>query len=126
MKPLRRKILFGVALLLALLVVLPVVAHYRAKAAVEAYKRQLRAQGEKLAIAELVPQPPTNGPNGAAALMRAASRLSSLDYKYQPSRMKTLAPGHARVAWAQEILADDEITNIWPGLSLQLQKGQQG
>jgi hypothetical protein len=38
------------------------IAHFRAKAAAERYKAQLRARGEKLTIAELIPLPPTNAP----------------------------------------------------------------
>src|SRR6185369_8182846 len=72
MKVTRRKILFGVAMLMTLVIFLPVVVHFRMKATVEAYNSQLRAQGEMLTIAELIPLTPTNGPNRAAALLSAA------------------------------------------------------
>src|SRR5947208_4665291 len=101
MKITRRKILLELALFLALLVLLPVVTHFRKKAAVEGYKMQLRAQGEKLTVAELIPPTLTNGPNGAAALLSAASRLPPRDWRYMVSRMQPLAPTRARVAWAQ-------------------------
>jgi len=113
---LRWKIAMGGAVLLGLAAILLVAAHSRAKAALEAYKRQFRMQGEKLTTEELIPPAPTNGPNGAAALMSAASRLPSFDYSNQPALMKTVSPGRARVAWMQPRLASTDSTNVWPGL----------
>ena len=72
----RRKIIIGAVVAGAVIVLLPVWTHYRAKAALAAYKRELQAQGEKLTIEELIPPLPTNGLNGAFAFAGAASRLS--------------------------------------------------
>src|SRR3989442_13053999 len=102
MKTTRRKILLGVALFLALLVLLPVVVHFRMKAAVEAYNSQLRAQGEKLTIDELISQSPTNGSNGAVALLSAASRMRFRNDGFELQRMKFLSPARAPAPWAQE------------------------
>ena len=116
MRTSRGKVLLGIVFLLALMIGWPIVVHFRAKAAVRAYDKQLRAQGEKLTIDELIPPRTATGANGAAAFLSAARRLSSLDFNYEPSRMKALAPGHARVAWMQEVLPTEESTNIWPKL----------
>src|SRR6185436_9777744 len=89
----RRKILFGVAMLMTLVIFLPVVVHFRMKATVEAYNSQLRAQGEMLTIAELIPLTPTNGPNRAAALLSAASRMRFRNDGFELQRMKFLSPG---------------------------------
>ena len=72
----RRKIIIGAVVAGAVIVLLPVWTHYRAKAALAAYKRELQAQGEKLTIEELIPPLPTNGLNGAFVFAGAASRLS--------------------------------------------------
>jgi hypothetical protein len=122
MKMTRRKILFGVMLLFALLALWPELAHDRMKAAVAAYKRQLRAQGEKLTIDELIPPTPTNGANGAAALLTATRRLPRIDWRFMVSRMKPLFPARARVAWAQEILPTEQLTNLWPELKMEMDK----
>ena len=53
MKPRARIIVLS--LLLGIAIVLPVAAHFRVKWRLEAYKAQLRAQGEKLTVAELIP-----------------------------------------------------------------------
>ena len=109
-------------LLLAFLAGCPVVKHYQLKGAVEAYRRQLRAQGEKLTIAELTPPPPTNGPNGAPALSFAASQLGSLQNPVPA--MTAVAPGRARVAWAEAVLPAEDTTNLWPVLAAAVETNQ--
>ena len=114
MKSLRRKILFGVTAIIFLFAAFLVATHYQAKHSVDAYRKTLIAQGEKLSISELIPPAPTNGPNGAPALL--AARLYSFNYDVQPTVMKFLAPGRARVSWMQEIEPSEKSTNIWPAL----------
>src|SRR5262245_50368814 len=123
---LRRKICLGLGVVAMLLALLLVAMHYRAKAALAAYKRQLREQGEKLTIEELIPPRATNGPNGAAAFIVAASRLPTFNYSNQPALMKAVNPGRARVAWAQPILASMVSTNdVWPGLKVDLERNRE-
>lgn len=100
----------------------PAVKHYQLKAAVEAYRQRLRAQGEKLTIAELPPLPPTNGPNGAPALYSAASQLGSL--RDPVPAMSAVAPGRARVAWTQAVLPTEDTTNLWPRLAAEVETNQ--
>ncbi len=118
----RRKIIIGVIVAGVVIMLLPVWAHYRAKAALADFKRQLQAQGEKLAIEELIPPPPTNGPNGAFALVGAASRLARSYNEHSPRAMKYISPGHAVVAWKQETFPmKDGVTNPWPQLRLEVE-----
>ena len=112
----RRKLLLIWTGLAIVLVLLPGIAHFRAKAAADKFKAQLRAQGEKLSIDELVPLPPLNTPNGASAFLAAVSRLTSFDYELQPSAMKMVQSGHARIAWQQTTLPTDKSGDIWPEL----------
>jgi len=112
----RRKLLLIWAALVIALVLLPLIAHYRAKAAVVKFTAQLRAQGERLTIDELVPLPPLDKPNGAGAVLNAMSRMTSFDYELQPGVMKMLQPGHARIVWQQTTLPTDKSEDIWPGL----------
>src|SRR5581483_6972619 len=120
---LRWKILLGVTAAIGLALLLPMGAHYRAKASVAAYKRQLKAQGEKLTISELIPPTPTNGPNGAQALLSAGSRLSVNISNYAPM-MTIISPGHARAAWKQEVLPTEDLPNVWPDLIKELESQQ--
>ena len=107
-------------LLLAVLALLSIVTHYRAKAAAEAYTQQLRDQGEKLTFEELIPSVETKSREAATDLLAAARGLPALIYRYgsvaRPFGMHLLAPGHALIAWAQEALPMEGNTNIWPTL----------
>ena len=123
MKKLRRKVLLSVVGLILLFAAVLVATHYRAKWALETYRKQLIGQGEKLSIAQLVPPAPTNGLNGALALM--AVRLNSLNDDLYPSLMKMLSPGRARVAWAQAAEPSEKSTNIWPGLRTQIENNSE-
>jgi len=101
-----------------------VIAHYRAKAALEKFKAQLRAQGEKLSIDELVPLPPLNTPNGAKDFLDALSRLTSFNADIQPGVMRMVQPGYARIAWQQSTMPTDKSDDIWPGLRAHLETNQ--
>jgi len=113
-----------VVLLLALAVGWPVLVHYRLKGQVEKYKRQLRARGEKLTVAEYVPARHPEDRKGIHDLLVALGQLrpSTYDSNFPPvpPAMKYVAPGHALVAWQQEVLPTTETTNVWPALSAKL------
>ena len=95
-------------LLLAVLALLSIVTHYRAKAAAEAYTQQLRDQGEKLTFEELIPSVETKSREAATDLLAAARGLPALIYRYgsdaRPFGMHLLAPGHALIAWANRCI----------------------
>lgn len=120
MKKAWKKVVACLARLMALGLFL-LIAHWRAKAGAEKYKAQLRAQGEKLSIAELIPVPPASGSNGVQVVINAAARLSGLDSKVQPTVMKMVQPGRARVTWMQPVLPTDQSSNIWPELQSELE-----
>jgi hypothetical protein len=93
---LRAKILFVLIILLVLgfIFLLP---HGRYRHELEAYKKELRARGEKLTIAELAPPPSSNPSNGAKAFMQLMK-----DYELPtnlPTIMRLAEPGLANVTW---------------------------
>jgi hypothetical protein len=88
--------------------------HERAKARLAAFKAQLIAKGEKLAIADHVPKLPPALSNAAPDFIAAANRLTDLKFEFQPSRMHLVAPGKARVTWQQAELPTDKDVDIWP------------
>jgi hypothetical protein len=116
----RRKIFVGLGIVVGLALIFYVMAHSRTDGALEAYKRELRAKGEKLTIAELTPPTPTNGPNAAPALMNLAGQLRLNDSNRVPVAT-LMSPGHLRVAWQQEILPTEDKTNVWPQLAAELE-----
>src|SRR5579872_982767 len=74
---LRRKNFLGVGLLILLGCVVLLLPRGGSKRELEAYKKELRARGEKVAIAELVPPHP-KGTNGAYIFMGATNLFISL------------------------------------------------
>ncbi len=80
----------GVAYALLLLV-----SHDNVRDKVAAYKKELRAKGEKLTFAELAPPPSAKTPNGAKAFTNMSNFFTS---NVDPSpTMTMIAPGLARI-----------------------------
>ncbi|MFN7141326.1 MAG: hypothetical protein ACK4UN_18520, partial [Limisphaerales bacterium] len=94
----RKKIALGGLLLLAVLFVLAVAAHFRAKGRLEAYYAELAASGEKFTIAALTPVLPPD-PNGAPTVLKISGTLNLAEFT--PPMMNMIAPGVARVGWTQ-------------------------
>jgi hypothetical protein len=121
-KRFRRNLFLAIGLIVVLVVGYPVFMHFQFRWSLAAYRKELRARGEKLTIRELAPRAPTNGPNGALALWSAATRLAPLNNPSQlPASLTLVAPGRARVEWAQEELSLPDSTNAWPRLSEQIE-----
>src|SRR6266404_1432668 len=113
------KILIWVLVIGGVVVILPVVTHYRAKGAVERYRKQLQNQGEKLTIAELAPRVSAEGENGGPALVQAAGMYYPWPTNLPPM-MRIISPGHALVAWAEPVLSSEKSTNIWPAVDAEI------
>jgi hypothetical protein len=91
--------------------------HIQPENAVEAYKKSLREQGEKLAINEVLPPPVAPESNGVNLVEAAFSLLpGSNDFSNQPPAMRMIAPGKALIGWQQPDLREDDpsgYTNSW-------------
>lgn len=112
----RRKILTLVGTVLGLAILLPVIRHYQLRAAVEAYIAQLKAEGEPMDLATIIPPPVPPENNGASAFLAAAGLINqhdSLNYSNSIFGMKMVAPGKAMIRWQQPDVRDDS-TNSWP------------
>lgn len=88
--------------------------HERAKARLAAFKADLIAKGEKLAIADHVPKLPPAVSNAAPDFIAAANRLTELKAEWQLARMRMVAPGKARVTWRQQELPTEKEPDLWP------------
>jgi hypothetical protein len=115
----RISILLVILIVLVLLVGWAVAAHYRAKARLARYLRQLQAAGEKVTIAQAAPTPSPEALQAGHDLFLAASYLLANGSNYPPT-MRYLAPGKAVVGWQQDPLANSECRNVWPGLRREL------
>jgi hypothetical protein len=100
---------------IALILLLPVLNHYRARAAVEIYRKQLAARGEKTTTAEIAPVY-TAKEIAAGHELQDAINLGTLPTSNLPPDMKVLAPGRVLVDWKEEELPVGNFTNIWPDL----------
>ena len=91
--------------------------HYQNTSRLEAYKQQLRAQGEKLDVSELVPPPPKPEDNGADTLKQAFSLYGGgIEYHLihlMPWNQRMIAPGRAMVQAGQPEVRNFDSTNTW-------------
>ncbi|NBR87269.1 MAG: hypothetical protein EB082_13595 [Verrucomicrobia bacterium] len=90
--------------------------HERAKARLAAFKAQLVAKGEKLAIADHVPKLPPALSNAAPDFITVAKRLPEFNSEWYAPRMHLVAPSRARVMWMQPELPTDKFPDLWPEL----------
>jgi hypothetical protein len=93
------------------------VHHVRLKSAVEAYKQQLRAAGEKLTVDEWVPRPIPAEQNSVGLFQQAmpgmTNRTRALDMN-RPTPMRLAVPGRAIVGWSQPDVETPYFgTNTW-------------
>ena len=114
--PSRRAKLIAAAAILAVAIGVPVTTHLRAKSRVQKFRAELRAGGEKLTIAEIVPSVSVDELRAAQDLMAAASFLGSLPPNAFVPTGKFMSPGYALVAWREPVVPTDESTNVWPVL----------
>ena len=98
--------------------------HERAKARLAAFKAQLIAKGEKLAIADHVPKLPPALSNAAPDFIAAANRLTELKPELQPQRMRLVAPGKARVTWQQAELPTEKEPDLWPFITAHVEENR--
>lgn len=82
---------------------------------VDAYRKTLIANGEKLKISEVAPQPVPADQNGADTLNQAFRLLipAGSDSSYEPPTMTPVAPGKAMVGFEQPEVRDYNSTNSW-------------
>ncbi|EEF62159.1 hypothetical protein [Pedosphaera parvula] len=109
---LRVKILIVLVLVILLGTIIAFIPHAGSKRAVERYKRELRAKGEKLTYQELIQATPPETPDAAKPFLGANGAIVSISNSTAP--MRFISPGRALVAYRQETLSADGGTNVWP------------
>lgn len=112
----RQRVLLALAILVLALGAAAFRHHYRSKRALADYQQQLVASGEKLTVEEMIPKPVPPEQNGADIFIKAMTFMNAptgvLDSNL-PDGMTMVAPGKARVAWAQPNIRSKEATNTW-------------
>jgi hypothetical protein len=112
----RRKnlIFMGVALVAVLSV--SIIHHYRLRAATEAYIAELKARGEPMELAQVLPPPVPPEQNSGDTFRKAAALIDadqSLLETNSCSAIKMVAPGKAAICWQQADVRGSDATNSW-------------
>lgn len=111
-------IIMGVVLVAAMLV--SVIHHYQLRAATEAYIAELKAKGEPLDLAWVLPPPVPQEQNSAAIFLKAASLLDTnwnVLGSNPPPAMRMVAPGKAMIGPVQTEIRDGKTTNSWEDIA---------
>jgi hypothetical protein len=86
---------------------------------VEAYKKLLRDNGEKLEISEVLP-PPVAPESNSVNAVEDAFRMFGSGSEQVPDAMKMVAPGKALVGWMQPDARGYDFTNSWEDFSAEI------
>ncbi len=112
----RRKILVVVGIIFGVAILIPVIHHYQLRFAVESYIAELKAKGEPMDLAQVIPPSVSPEQNGSPIFLKAAA-LFSTNWNAlvinPPPTMRMIAPGKAMVGWAQPEIRDGRMTNYW-------------
>jgi hypothetical protein len=119
-----RKILVGLAVVIALVALYFSLFNHPQKLTLAAYRRQLAAQGEKLAIREIAPRVTAAEQDAAQDLIHSIGLFGPGLADYPPA-MRNVVPGRAMIAWAEEAVPTTDSTNVWPTISRRILDHQQ-
>jgi hypothetical protein len=112
----RRKILILAVAALVASGLIPVFRHYQLRAATAAYIAELKAKGEPMELAQVIPPPVPPEQNGAN-IFRNATELLHADKSLLKTNsyygMKMVAPGKAMICWQQSDVRGYDVTNSW-------------
>jgi hypothetical protein len=124
----RWKILIVLAVALAVVCLMAVGHHYQLSWATEAYIAQLKAQGEPMDLAQVMPPPVPPEQNSADTLRQAVYLMKKNDRWWGANSiggMKMVAPGKAMVLWQQPDVRDDLVTNSWQNIGAALDQDKE-
>src|ERR1035441_68418 len=129
----RLKIMIGAGIVLGLAILASVIHHYQLRAATEAYIAQLKAKGEPMELAQVIPPPVPPEQNAAPLITNALSQIyqthnytNSMILNNAPYAMNRAIPGKEMIGWHQPVIHDPNgtwppnLTNSWDDLGTQL------
>jgi hypothetical protein len=112
----RKKILIVAGTVLGAAILIPVIRHYQLRFAVANYVAELKAKGEPMDLAQVIPTPVPPEQNGAPLFLKAVALLTTNDdvlNSNPPPAMRGVAPGKAMVGWMRPEIRDGTATNSW-------------
>ena len=128
----RHKILIGAGIVLGMAILIPVIHHYQLRFAVEKYIAELKARGEPMELAQVIPPPMPPDKNGAPLITNALTELDSesnatnwVILDNPPSGMNRTIPGKEMAGWRETVIHSVEtwprdLTNTWDEAGAQL------
>ena len=129
----RWKILILAVAVLGAAILIPVIRHYQLRAVTEAYIAQLKAKGEPMELAQVIPPPVPPEQNAAPLITNALSQIhlesnytNAIYFKNPPGAMNRIIPGKEMVGWHQPVIHTSNttwppnLTNTWDDLGAQL------
>jgi hypothetical protein len=127
----RRKFLIAAGIVLGVAVLIPVIRHYQLRFAVENYVAELKAKGEPMDLAQVIPPPVPPEQNSAQFFTNAISQLNT-NYNVltsnQPPMMRGVTFGKAMIGWQQSDVCEypNDPTNSWMEIETALASEQAG
>jgi hypothetical protein len=112
----RRKILIAAGIVFGVAILIPVIRHYQLQFAVANYVAELKAKGEPMDLAQVIPPPVPPEQNRAPLFLKAAALLATNDdvlNNNPPPAMREVAPGKAMIGWMQPEMRSSDATNSW-------------
>ena len=118
----REKILIAVGVVLGAVILIPVIRHYQLRFAVANYVAELKAKGEPMDLAQVIPPPATPEQNGSPFITNALANLKfeSVAVSNPPPAMRAILPGKAMIGWQQSDIRSSDGTNRWEDLGREL------
>jgi hypothetical protein len=102
-------------------ILIPVIHHYQLRFSVSSCIAKLKAQGEPMELAQVIPAPASPEQNGVPFITNALARLKSdgMVGNNPPLPMRPVSPGKAMIGWQQPAIRGSG-TNSWEDLGREL------
>jgi hypothetical protein len=126
---LRRKILIVAGAVFGAAILIPVIHHYQLRFAEAAYIAKLKAQGEPMELAQVIPPPVPASQNSADAFLKSVALFNadkSLLGTNYISGMKMVAPGKAATRFQQANAEGGMATNSWEEVAAAVRLNSKG
>src|SRR5277367_5772606 len=96
-----RKILIVVGIVLGVAILIPVIRHYQLRFAVANYVAELKAKGEPMELAQVIPPPVPPEQNGVPFIINSLTNpaYDSIAGTNPPPAMLMVARGRAMIGW---------------------------
>ena len=117
---LRRKTVIILGVALAAVILIPIIHHYQLRAAVNAYIAELKAKGEPMDLAQVIPPSVPPEQDGTEIFRKAATLLDTDNtflYTNSIHAMGMAAPGKAVICSQQPVVLQTYSTNSWEALN---------